>query len=152
MHIRLSNSTSLHRNQLPSAKFLTEDIALILGLLPGQDAVDPTIAHKATVDAVRPASVFSPAMEQLPVEAVVNIGGTLEGERCYDQGEGKLGPAKPSRRELHRDLVSVRLIEELVLGMPRLALEKDPPLLDSPANPLGGGLDPHPPALHPLVL
>ena len=151
MHIRLSNSTSLHRNQLPSAKFLTEDIALILGLLPGQDAVDPTIAHEATVDAVRPASV-SPAMEQLPIEAVVDIGGTREGERCYDQGEGKLGPAKPSGRELHRDLVSVSLIEELVLGMPRLALEKDPPLLDSPTNPLGGGLDPHPAARLPLVL
>ena len=151
MHIRLSNSTSLHRNQLPSAKFLTEDIALIPGLLPGQDAVDPTIAHEATVDAVRPASV-SPAMEQLPIKAVINIGGTLEGERSYDQGEGKLGTAKPSGRELHRDLVSVRLIEELVLGMPRLALEKDPPLLDSPTNPLGGGLYPHPASLASLVL
>ena len=57
-----------------------------------------------------------------------------------------------SGSELHVDLVAVRLVEELLLGLPRLAVNEDPPLLDRPANSLSGRLDPDKAGLAALVL
>ena len=130
-----SDSTSLHRTRLPTTKFLTEDVALVLGLMSGQKAVDATVTDKSTVDAVGTVSL-STAVEQLAVKTIAGIGRTRESEGGYEQGEGKIRTSEAARRELHRDLMSVCLVEELVVWLPGFAIKEAPPVLYSPTNPL----------------
>ena len=104
--------------------------------MSGQKAVDATVTDKSTVNAVGAVSL-STAVEQLTIKAIAGIGRTRESEGCYEQGEGKIRTTKPARRELHRDLMSVRLIEELVVRLPGFAVKEDPPVFNCPTNPLG---------------
>ena len=104
--------------------------------MSGQKAVDATVTDKSTVNAVGAVSLCA-AVEQFAVKAVAGIGRTRESKGCYDQGEGKFRTTETAGRELHSNLMSVCLIEELVVRVPGFTIKENPPVLDCPTNPLG---------------
>ena len=150
--MQCTTSTYFYRISFSSTKFLAKDVTLVPGFLAWQKAVNTSIADEAAVDTIGPRVLPVPAVEQVAIEAVACGCRTGESERSDDQGKGEQGSLELSGSELHVDLVAVRLVEELLLGLPRLAVNEESPLLDCSTNSLSGRLDPHEAGLAALVL
>ena len=87
-------------------------------LSPGALGESRAVRAAPRRDALAVAHVSAPEAILLavgPGEAIAGIGGTRESEGGYEQGEGKIGTTEAARRELHCDLMSVCLVEELVV-------------------------------------